>query len=311
MLPVPKSRAVRLLKEGHYAEQQKVQERQDQSVKQKHQEQQQGKTQSNEGPGWMFKKTKLNKQQRKALREYKLTNPRLVCKIPLVKGANCGFILGTGGRNVQPIKDETGAVIRICGRGSWVQSGTDMDEPLHMRIECWDQDALDTAVAMAKDLMSRVLNYSPYDESPPEGHVFAHSHKLFLNDIVDSETAGHTGANAHILGKGARNFKQIRDDTGAWLWLRGRGAGGVFEEGGADAEPLHILLEHDDWHYLEQAIALTRELLDSVSEHVSCTICSICGGQHFSYRCPFESRGAGRPGKVRRTLYEETVKQDD
>eukprot|EP00933_Yihiella_yeosuensis_P001823 TRINITY_DN10300_c0_g1_i3.p1 TRINITY_DN10300_c0_g1~~TRINITY_DN10300_c0_g1_i3.p1 ORF type:complete len:548 (-),score=84.65 TRINITY_DN10300_c0_g1_i3:65-1708(-) len=203
-------------------------------------------------------------------------------KIRLDPDIRVGFIVGSGGRNLQPIKDETGASIRVLGQGSGSTNEID-PEPLHLLIECVTQEGLDRAVQMTQELVNKVQNYSPYgDEKPPEGYVFAHRHKIYLDELL-RETDCYDAVNAHIYGKSGRNLKEIRDVTGAWLWLRGKGSG--YSAGEGSKEPLHLLLEHDDAVCLEEASKLTLKLLDSVCRKLGQTYCRLCGGQHFSYRC--------------------------
>ncbi|CAJ1458161.1 unnamed protein product [Effrenium voratum] len=208
--------------------------------------------------------------------------------------ANVGFIIGSGGRNVKPIKDETRALIRMCGIGSGELRAT---EPLHMRIECPTAEELEVAAEMAQELIGRVCNWSPYDEMPPQGHKFANQLKIELELGPDRES--YDSINAHLLGKGGQNFRRIRDATGAWVWLRGQGSGF-----GASDEPLHLLVEHDDQEAAERALQMAQELLDSVCARLGSTFCRICGGPHFTYRCSkansagylkeMKAKGAGR-----------------
>eukprot|EP00930_Biecheleria_cincta_P069867 TRINITY_DN5754_c0_g1_i1.p1 TRINITY_DN5754_c0_g1~~TRINITY_DN5754_c0_g1_i1.p1 ORF type:complete len:759 (+),score=115.25 TRINITY_DN5754_c0_g1_i1:197-2473(+) len=197
-------------------------------------------------------------------------------KIRLDPKVKVGFVIGTGGRNVQPIKDKTGALIRVCGAGSGVR-GTE-NEALHVRVACKTESQLKEAVMMMKSLIGSVENYSPYDDEPPEGHVFEHKVKLPLNAM--DLPVYDDGLNAHIFGKGGQNLRKIHDLTGAWIWLRGAGSGVE-----VSPEPLHVLIEHDDEFYLEEAKKLVLELLDSVYEKVKTSKCKICGGPHFEYRC--------------------------
>ena len=195
--------------------------------------------------------------------------------------ANVGFIIGAQGRNIQPIKDGTGANIRILGVGSGEKNAT---EPLHMRIEAASQDLLDQAVAMAQDLLRRVTSWSPYDKDPPAGHVFAYQHKIWLD--MEADRQGYDSLNAHLLGKSGQHFRQIHERTGAWLWLRGHGAGHTScLDQGAKEEGLHLVIEHDDREKSQEAIQLAMNLLDTVLARLGSTYCNICGGPHFTYRC--------------------------
>ena len=219
-----------------------------------------------------------------------------------LKDTKVGFIIGSKGRNVAPIKEATGALIRMCGLGSGELHAS---EPLHMRIECKTQEFLDTAVQMANSLIERVVGWSPYDSLPPKDHVFAHQQKIILE--MDTFREDYDSLNAHLLGKGGQNFKHIHDLTGAWLWLRGEGSGGALEVG-----PLHILIEHDNEAELEHATRMAQELIDSVEARYVETICRLCGGPHFAYRCSkansegylkeMRSKGTGKgcPGSEQR-----------
>ena len=198
-----------------------------------------------------------------------------VHQIFLEEGTKVGFIIGSGGRNVAPIKEVTGALIRMCGIGS---GQLHANEPLHMRIECKTQEALDVAVDMASNLIDRVVSWSPYDSLPPKDHVFAYQKKIILD--MGKFPEDFDSLNAHLLGQGGSNFRCIHDLTGAWLWLRGEGSGAA----GA-VEPLHILIEHDTEDKLEKAVGMVEELIKSVEALLVGTVCNVCGGPHFTYRC--------------------------
>ncbi len=203
-----------------------------------------------------------------------------VRKIFVNPRAKVGFIIGTGGRNVEPIKATTGALIRMCGIGA---GELHANEPLHMRIECKTQEDLDTAVEMASSLIDRVTSWSPYDSLPPEGHAFKYRQKIILE--MDAFREKFDSLNAHLLGQGGQHFRFIHDLTGAWLWLRGEGSCGFAGETGEAAEPLHLLIEHDDQSQLKEAVELAQELVDKVEARLIGTFCRECGGPHFTYRC--------------------------
>ena len=200
-----------------------------------------------------------------------------VHQIFLEEGTNVGFIIGSGGRNVAPIKEATGALIRMCGIGS---GQLHANEPLHMRIECETQEALDVAVDMASKLIDRVVSWSPYASLPPKDHVFAYQKKIILD--MGKFPEDFDSLNAHLLGQGGSNFRFIHDITGAWLWLRGEGSGAT---AGAEVEPLHVLIEHDTEAKLEKAVGMVEELIKSVEALLVDTVCNVCGGPHFTYRC--------------------------
>ncbi|CAK9025664.1 unnamed protein product [Durusdinium trenchii] len=208
---------------------------------------------------------------------------RLPCveRVFLDATANVGFIIGSGGRNVQPIKEATGALIRMCGIGSGELHAS---EPLHMRIECKTEEALAQAVRMAHDLIDRVTSWTPYDDPPPPGYDFQFRQKIELE--FGSSARGRQdfdSLNAHLLGKRGQNFKRIHESTGAYLWLRGQGSG-ISQDGAGDA-PMHLLIEHDDLPLLQEAVRMAQELLDSVEARLQDTFCRVCGGAHFTYRC--------------------------
>ena len=201
-------------------------------------------------------------------------------RIFLDPSANVGFIIGSGGRNIQPIKEATGALIRMCGIGAGELHAT---EPLHMRIECRTEDALAKAVHMAEDLIERVAAWSPYDDVPPKGHNFLFRQKIELEFGESGQgRQDFDSLNAHLLGKRGQNFRQIHETTGAWLWLRGQGSG---MSGSESREQLHLLIEHDDSFQLKQAVQMAQELLDRVETKLRNTVCNLCGGAHFAYRC--------------------------
>ncbi|CAE7945448.1 ncsA [Symbiodinium sp. KB8] len=225
--------------------------------------------------------------------------------IYLEQCTNVGFIIGAQGRNVQPIVDATGANIRMLGVGSGEYKAI---EPLHMRIEAATQHLLDQAVAMAEDLIRRVTHWSPYDKDPPPGKVFEYQHKIWLD--MEADRQGYDSLNAHLLGKGGQNFRQIHERTGAWLWLRGHGAGHTScLDPIAKKEGLHLLIEHDDKERAHQAVEMATGLLDTVLARLGSTYCNICGGPHFTYRClkanstgylnEMAAKGAKGSGKAR------------
>eukprot|EP00435_Cladocopium_sp_Y103_P069213 s209_g32.t3 len=223
-----------------------------------------------------------------------------VHQIFLAEGTKVGFIIGSGGRNVAPIKEATGALIRMCGIGSGQLHAC---EPLHMRIECKTREELDVAVDMASKLIDRVVSWSPYDSLPPKDHVFAYQRKIILD--MEKFPEDFDSLNAHLLGQGGSNFRCIHDLTGAWLWLRGEGSGGATGSPNAE-EPLHILIEHDTQAKLEKAVAMVEELIAGVEALLEDTVCKVCGGPHFTYRCSkansagylkeMRSKGTGKGG---------------
>ena len=199
----------------------------------------------------------------------------------LEPSTNVGFIIGAQGRNVQPIMDATGANIRMLGVGSGEYKAT---EPLHMRIEAATQHLLDKAAAMVAELIWRVAHWSPYDKDPPPGKVFEYQHKIWLD--MEADRQGYDSLNAHLLGKGGQNFRGIHERTGAWLWLRGHGAGHTScLDPTPRKEGLHLLIEHDDKERAQLAVEMATGLLDTVLARLGSTYCNICGGPHFTYRC--------------------------
>mmetsp|Transcript_57581 Transcript_57581/g.134935 ORF Transcript_57581/g.134935 Transcript_57581/m.134935 type:complete len:453 (+) Transcript_57581:22-1380(+) len=193
----------------------------------------------------------------------------------LEPGTNVGFIVGSGGRNIKPILEETGASIRMQGVGSGQHNAT---ESLHMRIESLSQESLDRAIKMVEALICRVANWSPYEDDPPEGHAFAYQHKIWLH--MEAARHSYDSLNAHLLGKGGQNLRRIHEATGSWLWLRGNGSGFA-----SNGEELHLLIEDDDAENGEKALQMATELLDTVMRQLDNTFCRICGGPHFTYRC--------------------------
>ncbi|CAG8460407.1 3135_t:CDS:10 [Paraglomus brasilianum] len=89
-------------------------------------------------------------------------------------------IVGPQGAFVKHIQQETGAKVQLKGRGSgYVEptSGAEAFEPLHIHITCWNQEGLEKAKRLCKDLIGTVkaewekhkiqqAAYQPYGRSP-------------------------------------------------------------------------------------------------------------------------------------------------
>ena len=87
-------------------------------------------------------------------------------------------------------------------------------------------------------------------------------------------------------GRVVRTFRGIHERTGAWLWLRGHGAGHTScLDPTPRKEGLHLLIEHDDKERAQLAVEMATGLLDTVLARLGSTYCNICGGPHFTYRC--------------------------
>ena len=82
-----------------------------------------------------------------------------------------------------------------------------------MHIEAASPDMLSQAVAMVEDLI-RVASWTPYEDDPPPGHVFAYQHKIWLDMEADRQSCD--SLNAHLLGKSGQNFRQIHE---TWVAL--------------------------------------------------------------------------------------------
>lgn len=67
-----------------------------------------------------------------------------------------GQLIGSGGANLHYIRNETGAIATLRGRGSLfvdLQLGTESPEPMHLYIEHPRQDGLQSAKQLAKNLI--------------------------------------------------------------------------------------------------------------------------------------------------------------
>ncbi|CAE8693536.1 unnamed protein product, partial [Polarella glacialis] len=151
----------------------------------------------------------------------------------------------------------------------------------------------------------------------PSQREYEHVHKITFEDREVLDPKFPLGA--RIIGKGGRNTQHIKEVTGAYVWLRGKGTGsresfsskvGEKWEGEAD-EPLHVIVCSDDLEGFQEAIDITTDLIETVYEQYAEWLetggeredsgprgdisCHVCKGDHFARDCP--ERGDKGKGK--------------
>jgi hypothetical protein len=72
---------------------------------------------------------------------------------------------------------------------------------------------------------------------------------------------------SRVIGKEGRNVKHIREETGASIWLGGRGSGRLEPDTKEESpKPQHIKVTADDRDGLERALKIAEDLVDSVRQ---------------------------------------------
>lgn len=70
-----------------------------------------------------------------------------------------------------------------------------------------------------------------------------------------------------FLGENGQNIKHIRSQTGAQVWLYGKGSGYTVAETGMESdEPLHVIVSASDEDSLDMAVDQANDLIESVIE---------------------------------------------
>ncbi|CAK9109417.1 Branchpoint-bridging protein (Splicing factor 1) (Zinc finger protein bpb1) [Durusdinium trenchii] len=96
----------------------------------------------------------------------------------------------------------------------------------------------------------------------PSQREFSLVHKITFDDNLDERFP----LAARLIGKGGRNVKHICQETGAWVWVGGKGSGLKEKDGHEAEEPLHVLVKSDDQACLDEAVRSTNDLIDNVLE---------------------------------------------
>jgi len=159
---------------------------------------------------------------------------------------------------------------------------------------------------------------------------YKHMHKIMLE--IDDIDPGFR-FKSKIIGSKARNVKHIRESTGAWVWLCGKGSG---SDGQETDDALHVLVKSDDKATLDEAVGITNDLIDTIFEQYEDWLngdraddgddgCFICGNvDHFAKECPDrgesswkgkgkgkeKGKGKGKKGKRKATSGEGDGNQD-
>jgi len=101
----------------------------------------------------------------------------------------------------------------------------------------------------------------------PSQREYAFKHKITFDIEEIDETFPLA---ARLIGKGGRNVQHIRQSTGAWVWLCGRGSSDGNEHHAEESdEPIHVLVCADEQKSLDEAINITNDLVDTVLEQYS------------------------------------------
>lgn len=101
---------------------------------------------------------------------------------------------------------------------------------------------------------------------PPSQREYKYTHKITF-DIEEIDESFPLGA--RIIGKDGKNVQHIHAQTGAWVWLAGKGSRRGKKGKGGDKEsdePLHVVVQSDDKKSLDEAIKFTNDLVDTVLE---------------------------------------------
>lgn len=99
---------------------------------------------------------------------------------------------------------------------------------------------------------------------PPSEREYKYTHKITF-DIEEIDESFPLGA--RIIGKDGRNVQHIHSQTGAWVWLAGKGSRrGKKGDAKESDEPLHVVVQSDDKKSLDDAIKFTNDLVDTVLE---------------------------------------------
>merc|ERR1712118_22477 len=85
--------------------------------------------------------------------------PDIIAEDPKFRAAK--VLIGRGGENTRSIADETGAKLRVRGKGSGHLEGPDnieSDDPLMLCISCSDRESYEEAKAMVTDIFELMFD---------------------------------------------------------------------------------------------------------------------------------------------------------
>ncbi|KAK6476891.1 KH homology domain-containing protein 4-like [Huso huso] len=216
---------------------------------------------------------------------------------------NCRNFL-TKGQTQDKIHQYSGATVST--KGYYMTSaekahakGT--DRPLYLHVQGKTQEEVNKAVACIKEIISedvlRTALAQPQAVAPavpiynqpskPAAHVHSHTgHFVHAKLFVGlHQTLPSFNVNERIEGPGGSYLHHIQTETGARVFLRGKGSGYMEQASKRESfEPLYLYISHPTAVGLEAAKKLCESLLETVrSEHSRLLSMYTAGGSSQAY----------------------------
>ncbi|XP_059203991.1 KH homology domain-containing protein 4-like [Centropristis striata] len=216
---------------------------------------------------------------------------------------NCRDLL-TKGKTQEEIRQFSGAVVSTRGHYmSEVEKGKTGQRPLYLHVQGKNQDQVNKAVLRIKEIISEdVLRASAASggghvpvmppltlyPQPPRPVITPSVPRMPNTNSVPGHrpAAPHTGSFVHtkifvgldqslpsfnvnekVEGPGGSYLSHIQTETGARVFLRGKGSGYIEQASKRESfEPLYVYISHPNSTGLESAKKLTESLLETVRE---------------------------------------------
>jgi len=159
-------------------------------------------------------------------------------------------LIGKGGQNMKHIKNQTGASVWLCGRGSQQRYGkaSDMDEPLHILVKSDDQEVLKEGVKLTNDLINTVMEeYSRYIGADDAFEGVEGSQEAEDSEVADSSNYGQVGHSEQEWPEKGGKGKKGKGKKGKGK--KGKGKKGKHEWDGE--RPAKRARHYEDWRSTE------------------------------------------------------------
>ncbi|KAK1158115.1 hypothetical protein AOXY_G24357 [Acipenser oxyrinchus oxyrinchus] len=216
---------------------------------------------------------------------------------------NCRNFL-TKGQTQDKIHQYSGATVST--KGYYMTSAEKahakgLDRPLYLHVQGKTQEEVNKAVACIKEIISedvlRTALAQPQAVAPavptynkpskPAAHIHSHTgHFVHAKLFVGlHQTLPSFNVNEKIEGPGGSYLHHIQTETGARVFLRGKGSGYMEQASKRESfEPLYLYISHPTAVGLEAAKKLCESLLETVrSEHSRLLSMYTAGGSSQAY----------------------------
>ncbi|KAJ3193240.1 Checkpoint kinase 2 [Irineochytrium annulatum] len=174
------------------------------------------------------------------------------------------YLLTKGSTQLE-IKKETGADVVTRGKYySDVKMATEKDPPLYLHISAINEDILEKAIKKIEELIEQA-HIAPQGSSTggytgvPRGYASA---KYF----IDFEPDRFFNVRAKIVGPQGKYVKHIQQETGAKVFLKGKGSGYEMQNSMEPLEGLHLHITGPTEEAVDKAKRLCEDLVDTVKE---------------------------------------------